>query len=58
MEPRYSELAGDLFAASSMLDKAEDHYQKALDWGGGDPRIEDKRRGLRRAPRGGLFGKS
>jgi curved DNA-binding protein CbpA len=58
MDPRYLELAGDLFAQSGMQDKAEDYYQKALDWGGADPSIEEKLKSLGRGPRGSLFGRS
>ncbi|MDH3403089.1 MAG: DnaJ domain-containing protein [Acidobacteriota bacterium] len=58
MEPRYLELAGNLFAASGMPDKAEEFYQKALDWGGAEPKIEERLKSLRRGLRGGMFGKS
>lgn len=58
IEPRYLELAGDLFAESGMADKAEDYYQKALDWGGANAEIEGRLKALRRGPRGGLFGRS
>jgi curved DNA-binding protein CbpA len=58
IEPRYLELAGGLFQDSGMADKAEDYYQKALDWGGANADIEERLRALRRGPRGGLFGRS
>jgi curved DNA-binding protein CbpA len=58
IEPRYLELAGHLFAESGMADKAEDYYQKALDWGGANADIEGRLKELRRGPRGGLFGRS
>jgi curved DNA-binding protein CbpA len=58
METSYLELAGDLYAASSMPDKAEEFYQKALDWGGLNPEIEERLKSLRRGQRGGLFGKN
>ncbi len=57
METSYLELAGDLFAESGMPDKAEEFYQKALDWGGVNPEIEERLKSLRRSQRGGLFGK-
>lgn len=58
IEPRYLELAGDLFAESGMVDKAEDYYQKALDWGGANAALEERLKTLRRGGRGGLFGRS
>ncbi len=58
MDPSYLELAGDLFAQSGMQDKAEGYYQKALDWGGADPDIEERLKSLRRGSRGGLFGRN
>lgn len=57
METRYLELAGDLYAASGMPEKAEESYQKVLDWGGLNPEIEERLKSLRRGQRGGLFGK-
>lgn len=57
MEPEYLKLAGDLFADSGMQEKAEDYYQKALDWGGTDASIEEKLKTLRRGSRG-LFGRN
>lgn len=58
MDPRYLELGGDLFAQSGMQDKAEDYYQKALDWGGSNPSIEERLNSLGRGQRGGLFGRN
>jgi len=58
MEGRYQALAGDLFVASGMQDRALAFYQKALDWGGSDPGIEEKMRALSQNPRGGLFGRT
>ena len=57
IDPSYLTLAGDLFAESGMRDEAEDYYQKALDWGGSDPLIEEKLKSISRSSRG-LFGRS
>jgi curved DNA-binding protein CbpA len=57
MEPDYLKLAGDLFADSGMADRAEDYYQRALDWGGENAVIEEKLKSLRRGARG-LFGRN
>jgi curved DNA-binding protein CbpA len=57
IEPDYLRLAGDLFADSGMQDRAEDYYQRALDWGGSNATIEEKLKSLRRGTRG-LFGRN
>jgi curved DNA-binding protein CbpA len=57
MEQDYLTLAGDLFADSGMHDRAEDYYQRALDWGGPNAGIEEKLKVLRRNTRG-LFGRN
>ena len=58
MDPNYLKLAGDLFAESGLPDKAEDYYQKALDWGGADPSVEERLKSLRQGHRRGLFGRN
>jgi curved DNA-binding protein CbpA len=58
VESRYQELAGDTYAESGMPERAAECYQKALDWGGADPSIEERIRALGKGSRGGLFGKT
>ncbi len=55
MRPKYRVLAGDLFAASGQVAEAVESYQKALDWGGADPKIEERLKSLSKGERGGLF---
>lgn len=60
MNPAYMKLAGRIHAELGMLEKAEQYYNRALDWGGDDLAVREALEELRRAKRGrtGLFGKT
>lgn len=60
MKPAYLKLAGRLFAAGGLEDRAERYLGEALTWGGSDPEVEKMLNELRGrgSSRSRLFGKS
>ena len=57
MNAAYLKLAGEIFAESGMVARAERYYNEALSWGGEDPQVEAELQKLRRGrTKGGLFG--
>ena len=58
MKPSYRKLAGRLCARMGKTDRAEEHYQEALTWGGQDEEVERALDELRSgSKRRGFFGK-
>lgn len=61
MNATYLKLAGKLFAMGGMTLRAEQYYNRALEWGGEDPAVRSALEEIQRAikkGKGGLFGRS
>lgn len=57
MNAKYLKLAGDVFAQSGMVARAEKYYTEALNWGGEDAEVRSELQKLQRGrTKGGLFG--
>ena len=57
MNSIYLKLAGEIFAQSGMVARAEHYFTEALNWGDEDPEVEAELKKLRRGrTKGGLFG--
>lgn len=58
LNPSYHKQAGRIFALAQQVDRAVEHYRKALEWGGDDEAVRRALEQLEKPARRGLFGRA
>jgi curved DNA-binding protein CbpA len=58
MNPSYHKQAGRIFALTQQVERAVEHYRKALQWGGEDAAVRQALEQLEKPTRRGLFGRA